>query len=356
MSISQHTVCTYNRRAEFSHVNCLHFAFQTPSFQCGIIGSFPCRKDVTQHALLKNQLYFWKIFWTFERSPSTSTKKHAQIPTGFLKICWVFCCFCKVIGTLWLVFVGNFLFLSIFVDYYWTYILTPLKYLHSFQICAIMQSPNQPRKIWTMTINERNLEKYVDNLLKLVAFKRKLIGCEYLKHAILLKCSCDNNRARLNKDIYPKVAEMFCTANTNVERAIRNAILDCHRNGCLIELNSIFGHPIVHKNYPPTNGELICTIATELQGIVRENEGMMPSFNISHHRLTAIDWHFCRCVVILWGSPSAPSVFYTFATRLPTFFAQFCVAKDNGVMCNVLPMQLQRRDATRCLLQDGRQV
>ena len=96
-----------------------------------------------------------------------------------------------------------------------------------------------------MTINERNLEKYVDNLLKLVAFKRKLIGCEYLKHAILLKCSCDNNRARLNKDIYPKVAEMFCTANTNVERAIRNAILDCHRNGCLIELNSIFGHPIV---------------------------------------------------------------------------------------------------------------
>ena len=140
-----------------------------------------------------------------------------------------------------------------------------------------------------MTINERNLEKYVDNLLKLVAFKRKLIGCEYLKHAILLKCSCDNNRARLNKDIYPKVAEMFCTANTNVERAIRNAILDCHRNGCLIELNSIFGHPIVHKNYPPTNGELICTIATELQGIARENEGMMPSFNISHHRLTAID-------------------------------------------------------------------
>ena len=62
LSISQHTVCTNNRRAEFSHVNHLHFAFQMPSFQCGIISSFPCRKDVTQHALLKNQLYFWKIF------------------------------------------------------------------------------------------------------------------------------------------------------------------------------------------------------------------------------------------------------------------------------------------------------
>ena len=58
LSISRHTVCTNKRRAEFSQVNSLHFSFQISPFQCGIISSFLCRKDVTQHVLLKNQLYF----------------------------------------------------------------------------------------------------------------------------------------------------------------------------------------------------------------------------------------------------------------------------------------------------------
>ena len=106
----------------------------------------------------------------------------------------------------------------------------------------------------------------VGRLLMKLLFKSKLLGTTYLKEAVLYryeKAEC--SIVSLTKDVYPTVANKLSTTVNRVERAIRNAISDCHEHGNLLAFNDLIHSEVIKEKYPPTNGELISVITSWLQ-------------------------------------------------------------------------------------------
>ena len=110
------------------------------------------------------------------------------------------------------------------------------------------------------------IEEAVQRLFFALGFKNKLSGTLFLKEAIVIWCSIPNSkRVMLTSDIYPTVAVTFNSTPWRVERAIRNTLIDCHRNGRLIYLNDLALSDVVSTAYVPTNGEFLSVVVAWLR-------------------------------------------------------------------------------------------
>ena len=109
------------------------------------------------------------------------------------------------------------------------------------------------------------LDVVLGRLLFALRFKNKLIGTNYLKEAIVARLQLPQHaRVSLTRQVYSRVAEKLCSTVDRVERAIRNAIVDCHNHGSLLALNDLIQCNVVSKTYVPTNGEFISNVVSWL--------------------------------------------------------------------------------------------
>ena len=83
-------------------------------------------------------------------------------------------------------------------------------------------------------------EQYAVQILHSMEIGYHLKGYSYLKEAIRLCLSDDNYLTGLTKWLYPAIAKTFCTTNTSVERAMRNAIEQCWNQNSGKNLYNVF--------------------------------------------------------------------------------------------------------------------
>lgn len=110
-----------------------------------------------------------------------------------------------------------------------------------------------------------SLEVVLHRLFLALRFKNKLLGTYYLKEALTIRYGMPQYaRVSLTREIYPMIAGKLSSTVDRVERAIRNAITDCHNHGNLLAFNEVVRCQVVSAKYVPTNGEFISNVVSWL--------------------------------------------------------------------------------------------
>ena len=108
-----------------------------------------------------------------------------------------------------------------------------------------------------------NIDVATQRLFFALGFKSKLLGTTYLKEAIKLWCDKPTTeRVVMTTDVYPQIAKSLGSTPQRVERAIRNAIVDCYDNGKLVLYNDLVQSDVVSLKYKPTNGEFLSSVVS----------------------------------------------------------------------------------------------
>ena len=124
-----------------------------------------------------------------------------------------------------------------------------------------------------------NVGAAVERLLFALSFRSKLDGTAYIKEAVELWFDMPTNtRVVLSTDIYPQVATKLHSTAERVEKNIRTAIHDCHKQGRLMLFNDLAQCEIVTKSYIPTNGEFLSSVVSWLRIQLREQNRQMNLF------------------------------------------------------------------------------
>ncbi len=111
---------------------------------------------------------------------------------------------------------------------------------------------------------KNSLDKKIARIFIAIGISSKLKGYQFLREAI--KLTIDNPEIINNttKCLYPKVAELFGTTSSTVERDIRSAIDTAWKRGKIEKINSLFGVNIYNRYEKPTNSEFIALLADKL--------------------------------------------------------------------------------------------
>lgn len=112
-------------------------------------------------------------------------------------------------------------------------------------------------------------DEFLRELFLKLGFRHNLTGCRYLKAAIKL---ASRDSSYLNKGItkrlYPKLAELFDSNPSSIERGIRHALSVCFDNGKFKAQSAVFGN-CFDNCHCPTNGEFIALVADMLSTRVK---------------------------------------------------------------------------------------
>ena len=105
--------------------------------------------------------------------------------------------------------------------------------------------------------NYNGLEIQIYKLLTEIGLSPKHCGYAYLRYAIKQVVLNNGIMNSLNSEQYPIIASIFKTSASNVERNIRNAILQAWKNFGKVHWKDIFFLKSVQEGKKPTNRELI---------------------------------------------------------------------------------------------------
>ncbi len=113
------------------------------------------------------------------------------------------------------------------------------------------------------------LEIMVTDIMHKIGVPAHIKGYQYLRCAIISVVIRPEIINAVTKELYPGVAESFCTTPSRVERAIRHAIEVAWDRGDIDFLCSYFGSTIHNSRGKPTNSEFIAMIADKLRMTLR---------------------------------------------------------------------------------------
>jgi two-component system response regulator (stage 0 sporulation protein A) len=99
------------------------------------------------------------------------------------------------------------------------------------------------------------------NILHELGVPSNIKGYQYIKESILLLYDNPCLKNAITKELYPKVAYIFSTTISCVERSIRHAIDVSWNRGNLEFIDEVFGHSLDIEKCKPTNSEFLITIA-----------------------------------------------------------------------------------------------
>ena len=132
----------------------------------------------------------------------------------------------------------------------------------------------QHQFLYNMVVGDgiESIDVAVQRLFFALGFKSKLLGTTYLKEAIKLWYAFPSTkRVVMTTDIYPQIATKLLSTPDRVERAIRNAIIDCHDKGKMIYFNDLVQSDVISATYVPTNGEFLSSVVSWLRIQCREH-------------------------------------------------------------------------------------
>lgn len=111
------------------------------------------------------------------------------------------------------------------------------------------------------TVKAGGVEATIRRVLLELGMPDKLLGHQYLVTALTIATKNHFAAHSITGDLYPTIAEKYCTTWTRVERAIRLAIESTWDRGDMEVLAKYFGNSVNSRKGKPTNGEFIARIA-----------------------------------------------------------------------------------------------
>jgi len=103
------------------------------------------------------------------------------------------------------------------------------------------------------------MDELITNELNELGVPLHVKGYQYLKHAVMVVASKENNVIKITKEVYPKIAIEHETNASSVERAIRHAIDLTLSRGQSDYIHAYFKHELFNNKI--TNKEFILGIA-----------------------------------------------------------------------------------------------
>lgn len=110
-----------------------------------------------------------------------------------------------------------------------------------------------------------DIEAKVTKMIHQLGIPAHIKGYSYIRTAIMIAYKDKNAINSVTKVLYPKVAEIYETTPSRVERAIRHAIEVAWDRGDLEAINSYFGFTVQSSKGKPTNSEFIAMLADTLR-------------------------------------------------------------------------------------------
>ena len=133
------------------------------------------------------------------------------------------------------------------------------------QHVAAQQSAPPRKQLQYIYSDQKSLEVEVTNLMHDIGIPAHIKGYQYLRDAIIRVVENLEVINSITKELYPKIAQMYNTTPSRVERAIRHAIEVAWGRGQVDVLNSLFGYTVNIGKGKPTNSEFIAMIADKLR-------------------------------------------------------------------------------------------
>nr|CAD79640.1 Spo0A protein [Pasteuria penetrans] len=110
-----------------------------------------------------------------------------------------------------------------------------------------------------------NLDASITNVIHEIGVPAHIKGYLYLREAIAMVYNEVDLLGAITKTLYPRIAEMYNTTASRVERAIRHAIEVAWNRGNMDSIREWFGYTISINKAKPTNTEFIAMHADKLR-------------------------------------------------------------------------------------------
>lgn len=108
------------------------------------------------------------------------------------------------------------------------------------------------------------LEIRVTDILHEIGVPAHIKGYSYMRDAVIRTVNDPSLLNRITTELYPQVAEAFCTTPSRAERAMRHAIEVAWDRGDLGVLQSWFGYTVSNLKGKPTNSEFIAMLTDKI--------------------------------------------------------------------------------------------
>ena len=134
-----------------------------------------------------------------------------------------------------------------------------------------METGNRNGTVIFLGERERSLEALVTSVLHDIGVPAHIKGYQYLREALILAVTDEDDINAIQKNRYNEVAQMFDTMPKRVEQAIRHAIEVAWDRGDLDTLQGFFGYTVSNTKGKPTNSEFIAIVADRVRLWMKEN-------------------------------------------------------------------------------------
>lgn len=115
-------------------------------------------------------------------------------------------------------------------------------------------------------LKNMDLESKISHVLYEIGMPVHIKGYQYVKEAILMTVQDITILNHITRELYPRIAAMYATTSSRVERAIRHAIsMAWIREDTSYEKENIFGYMLGLENRVPTNSEFIALMADKIR-------------------------------------------------------------------------------------------
>ncbi|MCL1853982.1 MAG: sporulation transcription factor Spo0A [Peptococcaceae bacterium] len=114
-------------------------------------------------------------------------------------------------------------------------------------------------------LSEQELSMRITKIIQYMGVPAHVKGYQYLRDAILFVIDDGELIGKVTRELYPKIADLYNTSATRVERAIRHSIELAWDRGNIDYINRVFGYTISTERGKPTNSEFIALVADRLK-------------------------------------------------------------------------------------------
>lgn len=108
-------------------------------------------------------------------------------------------------------------------------------------------------------------ENWIDSMFLQMGIPQDIKGYDYLMAAVVMATEEPELMHIMTREFYPRLADMFNTTPSRVERSIRHAIELAWSNGSPRVLTTAFGYTVGADKGKPTNGNFIAVMSNKLR-------------------------------------------------------------------------------------------
>lgn len=120
-------------------------------------------------------------------------------------------------------------------------------------------------KYYEFLKQHKEYEAWVDSAFLVLGIPQNVRGYDYLMAAVLFATDEPEVVQAMTKKLYPRIAGLFNTTTSRVERSMRHALELTWSNSEPRTLFNLFGYTVNSAKDKPTNGNFIAVMSNKLR-------------------------------------------------------------------------------------------